>query len=56
MTFGGLETNVGRQFLEQIIETSARYSLDQVSSRVVIEFATLGNDAGICGIAELSRS
>ena len=56
MTFGGNETSVGRQFLQQVIETSTRYSLDQVASRVVIEFASLGNDAGICGIAELSRA
>lgn len=56
MTFGGNETRVGQLFLEQVIETAARYSLDQVSSRVVIEFASLGNDAGMCGIAELSRA
>ena len=56
MTFGGSETAIGRHFLDQVIETSARYALDQVSSRVIIEFASLGNDAGVCGIAELSRA
>ena len=55
MTFGGADSPVGRQFLADVIETSRRHSLDHVADRVQIGFATLGNDAGICGISELAR-
>ena len=55
MTFGGRGSDVGRRFLDRVIESNARVSLDSVAKRVVIDFASLGNDAGICGICELAR-
>ena len=55
MTFGGHASPIGQAFLDRVIATNRRYSLDSVGHRVVIDFATLGNDAGICGISELAR-
>ena len=55
MTFGGASSATGRRFLAEVIASSRTYSLDHVADRVEIAFATLGNDAGICGISELAR-
>ena len=55
MTFGGADSPVGRGFLRSVRQTAARYSLEVVAEQVEIDFAELGNDAGVCGAAELSR-
>ena len=56
MTFGGNESPVGRQFLRDVQKVVRRYALDQVADEVFVGFAELGNDAGICGAAELART
>ena len=56
MTFGGPASPIGRRFLDGVIASMTKYSLDQVSQRVVIDFAHAGGDAGMIGIAQLSRA
>ena len=56
MTFGGMETETGRGFLNRVRQTVRRNTLEQVGGNVVIEFASLGNDAGMLGAAMLARS
>ncbi|MCR9208495.1 MAG: ROK family protein [bacterium] len=55
MTFGGPGTDTGKQFLQSIREECFPRTLVQISSHLKIEFATLGNDAGIVGAAHYSR-
>ena len=54
MTFGGRETSTGRRFLDGVINSVHQNSLKQVAGHVVIEFASLGSDAGMLGAAELA--
>lgn len=56
MTFGGETSRTGRRFLQLVKDTVREHSLEQVSETVVIEFAVLGNDAGLLGAAELARN
>ncbi|MCO8124328.1 ROK family protein [Stieleria sp. TO1_6] len=51
VTFGGLETKTGRDFLKTIHQETVRLSLVQAGSGLEIDFATLGNDAGMLGAA-----
>lgn len=55
MTFGGNATSTGRRFLSKVIESVHQNSLEQIVASVVIEFASLGGDAGMLGAAELAR-
>ncbi len=55
MTFGGNQTELGRQFLAWIKEEVARRVFGLLLDRVVIDFATLGGDAGYIGAAGIAR-
>jgi len=55
MTFGGGETALGRQFLGWIREEVGRRAFPVLGARTVIDFATLGGDAGYIGAAGLAR-
>ncbi|TWT79098.1 Glucokinase [Planctomycetes bacterium CA13] len=55
MTFGGNERRVGREFLETVRQTVQQTTLVQVGENIKIEFATLGNQAGMIGAAMVAR-
>jgi glucokinase len=55
MTFGGAETKMGSRFLKSVRETVRATTLVQVGGNVVIEFASLGNDAGLLGAAMVAK-
>ena len=56
MTFGGDHSETGRHFLDTVRETITRTTLVQVGSNMTIEFATLGNDAGVLGAARMAQA
>lgn len=51
MTFGGDHSKTGRGFLKTVRETVKQTTLVQVGANIVIDFASLGNDAGVLGAA-----
>ncbi len=55
MTFGGNTTQIGRQFIDCIRATVKATTLVQVGENITIEFASLGNDAGILGAAMVAK-
>jgi len=55
MTFGGNDTELGRQFLAWIRQEVARRAFPVLAQRTAIEFATLGSDAGYVGAAGIAR-
>ncbi|MGB7325240.1 MAG: ROK family protein [Rubripirellula sp.] len=55
MTFGGNATETGRRFLHHIRATVKATTLVQVGGNMEIEYATLGNDAGILGAAMVAK-
>ena len=55
MTFGGPKTKTGRRFLKKVRETVKQTTLVQVGGNIVIEFASLGNDAGVVGAAMVAK-
>ena len=55
MTFGGHDSPIGRRFLGRIQETVKATTLQQVGGNVLVDFASLGNDAGKLGAASLAR-
>ena len=55
MTFGGNKTNTGRRFLEHVREHVKRTTLVQVGENLEIDFASLGNDAGVLGAAMVAK-
>ena len=55
MTFGGEATRSGRTFLETVAKTVQATTLVQVGGNIKIEFATLGNDAGLLGAAMAAK-
>ncbi|EMI16735.1 glucokinase [Rhodopirellula maiorica SM1] len=55
MTFGGLETETGRRFLADVQKSVKETTLVQVGGNMKIEFATLGNQAGMIGAAMVAR-
>jgi len=55
MTFGGSQSAVGRGFLDAIRQHVERLSLRETGRHLSIEFASLGNDAGVIGAALLAR-
>lgn len=55
MTFGGAGTRTGRCFLETVRETVRETTLVQVGGNMTIEFASLGNDAGLLGAAMVAK-
>lgn len=55
MTFGGDATETGRAFLEAVRAAVRATTLVQVGENMTIEFASLGNDAGIVGAAMFAK-
>jgi glucokinase len=55
MTFGGKEAALGRSFLAEIKAEVKRRAYAVLAERTVIDFATLGGDAGYIGAAGLAR-
>jgi len=55
MTFGGNETPLGRQFLAWIKEEIARRAFPVLVEKTIIDFASLGGDAGFIGAAGVAR-
>ena len=56
MTFGGNTTATGRMFLESVRQSVKATTLVQVGENIEIDFATLGNDAGMLGAAMLAKN
>ena len=55
MTFGGENSMTGHRFLEHVRVAVRETTLVQVGERLTVDFATLGNDAGILGSAMLAQ-
>ena len=55
MTFGGNQNEVGRKFLARVKQEVRARAFDLLAERTVIDFATLGGDAGFIGAAGLAR-
>lgn len=55
MTFGGANTDTGARFIEHIRTTVRETTLAQVGQHLIVDFATLGNDAGILGAALVAK-
>ncbi len=55
MTFGGHEAPLGRQFLAWIKEEVGRRAFAVLAEKTVIDYATLGGDAGYIGAAGMAR-
>jgi glucokinase len=55
MTFGGHESPVGRRFLQQVREEVARRTFPVLREKTLIDFASLGGDAGYIGAAGIGR-
>lgn len=55
MTFGGSESKVGQRFLAIVKSTIIATTLEEVGSNLQVEFASLGNDAGVIGAAMVAQ-
>ncbi|WP_246112635.1 ROK family protein [Allorhodopirellula solitaria] len=55
MTFGGPDSVTGIRFIEHIRKTVRDTTLEQVGQNLIVDFASLGNDAGILGAALVAR-
>lgn len=55
MTFGGNDSEIGRQFLQRIRDEVRPRLLEPLQDTVRIEFASIGGDAGYIGAAGLAR-
>jgi glucokinase len=55
MTFGGKRSPLGRRFLDRIKEEIRKRAYEVPAEKTVIDFATLGNDAGFLGAAGIAR-
>lgn len=55
MTFGGAGTDTGARFIEHVRTTVRETTLAQVGQHLIVDFATLGNDAGILGAALVAK-
>jgi len=55
MTFGGHQTPLGRQFLKWVKDEVSGRAFRGPAEQTVIDFATLGGDAGYIGAAGLAR-
>ena len=55
MTFGGPKTKMGEYFLQSVRDTVRETTLVQVGGNVIIDFASLGNDAGLLGAAMVAK-
>jgi glucokinase len=55
MTFGGAESELGRRFLNRVRQEVRRLARPIPAAKTVIDFATLGGDAGFIGAAGVAR-
>ncbi len=55
MTFGGPDSEIGHRFMHQIRRTVRETTLAQVGQHLIVDFALLGNDAGILGAAIVAQ-
>jgi len=55
MTFGGKGSKLGRHFLAQIKREIDRRAFPLLAERIVLDFASLGGDAGYLGAAGIAR-
>ncbi|MCC6123568.1 MAG: ROK family protein [Pirellulales bacterium] len=55
MTFGGKKSALGRRFLQRIDAEIRRRALGTCANRTVLDFASLGGDAGYIGAAGVAR-
>lgn len=55
MTFGGEKTRSGQAFLKSVSDAVRATTLVQVGGNLKIEFASLGNDAGLLGAAMAAK-
>jgi glucokinase len=55
MTFGGQGSPLGREFIQRIRDEARPRLLEPLRDTLVIEFASLGGDAGYIGAAGLAR-
>lgn len=55
MTFGGRENEVGRMFLARTCQEIQRRAYPILAEKTVIDYATLGGDAGYLGAAGIAR-
>jgi len=55
MTFGGPSRHTGQRFLETVRQTVKATTLVQVGGNMIIDFASLGNDAGVLGAALIAK-
>jgi glucokinase len=55
MTFGGHDSPLGRRFLERVREEVQKRTFPVLARSTVIDFASLGGDAGYIGCAGLAR-
>jgi glucokinase len=56
MNFGGPATRVGRQFLERVRDEFRSRAFEVVAKNTVIDYASLGGDAGFIGAAGIARA
>lgn len=55
MTFGGHETDLGRRFLARVKQEVQRRAFPVLAEKTVIDYASLGGDAGFIGAAGIAR-
>ncbi len=55
MTFGGRDSDLGQRFLARIKEEIDRRAFEVLAERIVLDFASLGGDAGFIGAAGIAR-
>ena len=55
MTFGGSGRELGRRFLDRVREEVRRRAFPILAERTIIDYATLGHDAGVIGAAGIAR-
>jgi glucokinase len=56
MNFGGIESELGRRFLDRIREVVRGRTFPVLAKRTVVDFASLGADAGYIGAAGIARA
>jgi glucokinase len=55
MSFGGHDTALGRKFLDRVKQEVQRRALPVPAAKTVIDYASLGGDAGYIGAAGMAR-
>lgn len=55
MTFGGSHGELGRRFLQRVDHQTRQLVFAPMAAQMIIDYATLGSDAGLIGAAGLAR-